>query len=130
MRKKPQSPLATVRTVYPELTPLFRIRQEEEGYGSLGDYFHWTGYYDLMLRRPHRISAYVAHLAPARQEEAVRMVIENFDSPKKPGSFFEWRLQNAAQEEHWRLHAENRELRDRVRDLEQELAREKAQGRL
>ena len=84
------------------------------------------------LRRPHRYSAHFAHMPPEQQEGAVREVVEVFDKPKgpgTPGSLFEARLQIAAQEENWRLHAEVRSLRDQVRELESELAKEKAQGK-
>lgn len=130
MEKVPSSPVATVRCRYADLARLFRRRQEEEGYRSLSDYFLWLAFYDVLLRRPHHVSAHVAHLSTDRQEAAVEEVVENFDKPQKPGALFESRLRAAAQEETWRLHGEIRALKERVRELENELVRERAQGKL
>lgn len=60
----------------------------------------------------------------------MQTIIENFAEGKKPGGYFESRLHEIAAEETWRLNAEIRALKEKVLELEQELARERAQGRL
>jgi len=123
MRKIVAKVIATVRSAYPELVPLFRQRMEEEGYDSLSSYFFWTAFYDLILRKPHKVTARTAHMLASEQENAVRTVIENFEAGPKPGGFFEAEVQRAANEEHWRLHAQVRELKARVTELERALLR-------
>lgn len=122
MRKVAREVIAAVRSAYPELTALFRRRMEEEGYPSLSAYFFWLGFYDLILRKPHHVTAELAHQSPERQETAVRIIIENFESGPKPGGFFESHLHRVVEEEKWKLHAEVRVLKERVQELERELA--------
>ncbi len=122
--------IATVRGAYPDIVPLFHTRRREEGYRSMSDYFFWTAFYDVLVRKPHHVSAHVAHLSEERQRVAVAEVVAHFDDPHKPGGLFQSRLIAAAQEETWVLHARIRERDDRIRELEQELARERGQGKL
>lgn len=123
--------VCTVRAPFPELVPYFKIRQEEEGEESLSQYFFWLGFYDVFLRKPHRLTPWIKTKRFDEQHEIVQRVIDNFDKPHKPGGFFETRVQEAAGEELWKLHAQVRDLKEqnlelasRVRELEAEFAKQ------
>lgn len=123
-RKVQDKIIAAVRGKFPELTDLFKIRAQEEGYhGSLSAYFYWLGLYDVFLRKTHKFTPWLSRQAEERQIEAVQMIVETFDSKDKPRGLYE----ALVEEETHRIRAQLREAEERVRELEQENAKLRSQ---
>lgn len=83
------------------LTRLVQKRVDEEGYGSASEYFVALAAYDLLLRREHRITASLMRRPRAFRDAIFTDIARNFDqgeSPTRPGSWLEHRLEELVQE--------------------------------
>jgi hypothetical protein len=114
--------VTTVRTQFEELIPLWDKRVEEEGYGSRSEYFFSAGLFDLTCRRKHKMTPWLLKQPLDVQEKHVRTIINDFDKPKEIAGWIDHRIEAAAKEEHLATLERNRELEERVRVLERELA--------
>lgn len=69
--------------------PLIEQRRREMLYPSVSKYAWWTIFYDIFLRKPHRFTSWLLRQSGEKQQQVLEAVIENFDSPNKPGSWYE-----------------------------------------
>lgn len=117
------------------LAIILRQRMVELKFSSSSAYFLSLLVFDLYARRPHLLTGSIQSDSPETRDAFFEGIARDFDDlQSKPPGWFEHRLEELArqqsaeilarlEEEKWQLHADNRELKDRVRELEQELAR-------
>jgi hypothetical protein len=82
-----------------EVYDLLERRAKELGYKSFSGYFLGLGLFDAWAKRPHKLTLQIVNEDNEEMRQAVfREIIESYDRPEKPGSYFEVKLNELAKE--------------------------------
>lgn len=77
-----------------ELHPILQRRATEEGYKSLSSYFVSLAVYDVLVRRPHRVTRTFMEQSLEARDAIIQQIVKDFEAaPNRPGSYFESRLE-------------------------------------
>jgi Arc/MetJ-type ribon-helix-helix transcriptional regulator len=90
-------PLKSVRitvNVPGEISELIERRMKEEKYPSISAFFVGLALYDLYARKPHLLTGALMREPQYIRDEVIAELVRDFDNAeKKPGSWFEHRIE-------------------------------------